>query len=125
MGLYVKNSPSAVELYRAAFGLELGYHVKNEDGTYFHSELMQRGQEVLSVVEANDGRANPVELGVTFETKAGLERAFAVLQQGGAVELEPCELPWSPWAAGVRDRFGVKWYLTVPQHKPDEDFLAK
>lgn len=125
VGLYVKNSPQAVELYRAAFGLELGYHVKNKDGTYFHSELTRRGQGVLSVVEVDDGKANPVELGITFETKEDLEKALALLREDGAVELGPCELPWSPWAAGVRDRFGVKWYLTVPQHKPDEDFLEK
>lgn len=125
VGLYVKNSPRAVELYRKAFGLELGYHVKNEDGTYFHSELTQREQEVLSVVEAKPEWENPVELGLTFETREALERAFAVLKEGGAVELEPCELPWSPWAAGVRDRFGVRWYLTLRQHLPAEDFLEK
>lgn len=125
VGLYVKNSPQAVELYRKAFGLELGYHVKNEDGTYFHSELTQREQGVLSVVEGKPERVNPVELGLTFETKEALERAFAVLQEGGAVELEPCELPWSPWAAGVTDRFGVHWFLSVPQHRPPEDFLEK
>ena len=47
------------------------------------------------------------------------------MKEGGAVELEPCELPWSPWAAGVRDRFGVRWYLTLRQHLPAEDFLEK
>lgn len=35
VGLYVKNSPKAVELYKKAFGLELGYHVMNGDNTYF------------------------------------------------------------------------------------------
>jgi len=31
VGLYVKNSVEAVELYKAVFGLELGYHVLNDD----------------------------------------------------------------------------------------------
>lgn len=35
MGIYVKNGPKAIELYKAAFGLELGYHVLNNDGTYY------------------------------------------------------------------------------------------
>ena len=26
IGIYVKNSPLAITLYREAFGLELGYH---------------------------------------------------------------------------------------------------
>ena len=34
IGIYVKNSAEAVDLYKAAFGLELGYHVKNPDGSY-------------------------------------------------------------------------------------------
>lgn len=41
-GIYVKNSAEAVELYKEAFRLELGYHVKNPDGSYFHSELMAK-----------------------------------------------------------------------------------
>lgn len=35
VGIYVKNSPKAVELYKEVFGLELGYHVLNDDNTYF------------------------------------------------------------------------------------------
>ena len=36
VGIYVEDSPGAVELYCKAFGLELGYHVKNRDGTYYN-----------------------------------------------------------------------------------------
>lgn len=52
-GIYVKNSAEAVELYKEAFRLELGYHVKNPDGSYFHSELSKDGKG-FSVVEAQD-----------------------------------------------------------------------
>ena len=50
------------------------------------------------------------------------ERAFALLKAGGKVKLEPGELPWSPLAATVTDRFGVNWFLSLPQHLPPEDF---
>ena len=90
IGIYVKNSPKAIELYQAAFGLEMGYHVLNKDGTYFHSELHRR--------------------------------AFTLLAEGGRVELDICELPWSPCAAIVCDRYGVKWFLSLPQHKPADDW---
>ena len=83
VGLYVKNSREAVKLYQAAFGAELGYHVLNEDGGYFHSELMVDGDPVVSVCE---------------------------------------QLPWSPWAACLVDRFGVRWFLSLPNHRPPEDF---
>ncbi len=123
IGIYVKGSVEAAELYCEAFGLELGYHVLNEDGSYFHSELMKNGEPALSVVEAPAAPGgNPVELGYTFSCREDLERAFALLKAGGKVKLEPEELPWSPLAATVTDRFGVNWFLSLPQHLPPEDF---
>lgn len=125
VGIYVKNSPKAVELYKSAFGLELGYHVLNADSTYFHSELMKDGQGFCSVVEAKDAEYpnySPVELDYTFETREALEHAFSVLKAEGTVKLDICELPWSPCAAIVVDCFGVRWYLTLAQHKPADDW---
>ncbi len=128
VGISVKDSPAAVELYKAAFGLELGYHVKNQDGTYYHSELLRDGQPFCSVVEAGEPKhteGNPIELGVTFQAREELERALAVLQEGGKVTMGPGELPWSPWAAGVTDRFGLNWFLSLPQHRPAEDWIPE
>lgn len=34
VGIYVKNSPKAIEMYCSAFGLEIGYHVLNDNNTY-------------------------------------------------------------------------------------------
>ncbi len=124
VGIYVKNSLKAVELYKSAFGLELGYHVLNDDGTYYHSELTKDGEEFCSVVEAKDAKSvvyNPVQLGHTFETRGELEHAFSVLKDGGKVEMDICELPWSTCAAIVTDCFGVNWYLTLRQHRPSDD----
>lgn len=125
VGLYVNNSPKAVKLYMDAFGLELGYHVLNEDQTYYHSELLKDGQAFCSVVEAKETKhtnRNPVQLGCTFQTREELERAFSVLKDGGFVELDICELPWSPCAAIVTDCFGVNWFLTLAQHRPADDW---
>lgn len=124
VGLYVKGSREAAALYQEAFGAELGYHVLNEDGTFFHSELNVKGEPFCSVVEAKEPAAgyNPVELGYTFDTREALERAFDLLTEGGKVDLPLSELPWSPWAAEVTDRFGVRWFLTLMQHRPPEDF---
>lgn len=126
VGIYIKDSLQAVEMYKAAFGLELGYHVLNDDGTYFHSDLMEDNREICSVVEAKEayfkGDGNPIELGYTFQTREELERAFEILKDGGTVLMDICELPWSPCAAGVVDRFGVRWYLTVPGYRPPDDF---
>lgn len=125
VGVYVKDSPRAIALYQAAFGAELGYHVLNRDGTYFHSELYRDGAAFCSVVEAKEDTfadRHPIELGVSFDSRAELERAFTLLAEGGRVSLEICELPWSPCAAIVSDRFGVRWFLSLPQHRPADDW---
>lgn len=124
IGLYVAHSDEAVEAYKAAFGLELGYHVLNDDGkTYFHSELMKDGEEFISVVEASrDIKDCPIQLGYTFETRGELEGALKILAENGKIVMDICELPWSPCAAEVVDRYGIDWYLTLMQHRPADDF---
>lgn len=127
VGLYVAGSMEAVRLYCEAFQMELGYHVLRQDGKgYYHSELSRDGEPALSVVEAEHTAGhNPVQLGITFADKAALEKAFALLRPGGEIEMEPQSLPWSPWAACLRDRFGVRWFLSLPQHQPGEDFVPE
>ena len=128
IGIYVQNSPKAIEMYKSAFGLELGYHVLNNDGTYYHSELIKNGEEFCCVVEAKQDTytdRNPIELGVSFNTRDELEQAFAILSDGGKVELDICELPWSPCAAIVTDCFGIKWFLSLPQHRPADDWTPE
>ena len=125
IGIYVKNSPKAIALYQSAFGLELGYHVLNKDGTYFHAELHRNGNSFCSVVEAKQDTYainHPIELGVNFDTRDELEHAFTLLSAEGNVNMEIGELPWSPCAAIVIDCFGVKWFLTMPQHRPADDW---
>ena len=125
VGIYVKNSPKAISLYQEAFDLDLGYHVLNKDGTYFHSELHRNGEAFCSVVEAKQDTyadRHPIELGVEFDEREKMVRAFELLSDGGRVDMEICELPWSPCAAIVTDQFGVEWFLTMPQHRPAEEW---
>ena len=127
IGLYVINSVEAVSLYKKVFGLELGYHVLNDDGSFFHSELCENDEPVIAVVEANAAASgyNPVQLGYTFESAAELTRAFGLLSDGGNVLMAICSLPWSDCAAEVVDRFGIRWFLSVPQHRPPDDFTPE
>ena len=124
VGLYVKNSAAAVPFYMQAFGLELGYHVKNDDGSFFHSELIKNGEPFVCVVESRDDvpRNNIVNLGVNLPDAAAVQRAFQCLADGGRVVLPLGSLPWSACCAEVVDRFGVWWYLTVSQCSPGDDF---
>ncbi|MBQ7888032.1 MAG: VOC family protein [Clostridia bacterium] len=122
--IYVKGSVKAVPFYQEVFGLTLGYHVKNADGSFFHSELHSNEHPVLSVVEAFEERPfnNLVCLGMTLDSADAVLRAFALLRDGGTIRMPLTTLPWSPCCAEVVDRYGVWWYLTAPQHKPGDDF---
>lgn len=124
IGLYVKNSAEAVELYQKVFGLELGYHVKNPDGSYFHSELYKNGECFLSVVEASRNNAGEslVQLGYEFDSPEEVHLAYDMLKEGGTIDMPVGELPWSPCAGSVIDRFGIWWYLSAASHRPPEDY---
>lgn len=130
IGIYAKNSKEAVELYCNVFGLELGYHVLNEDGNYFHSELLKDGELFLAVAEANDVNLpngmnlsydNPVELGYTVKSTDEFYSIYSILKEEGKVITDVCEFPWSPLATVVMDKYGVRWYITLPQHRPTEE----
>ena len=124
IGLYVKDSAAAVALYQEAFGLTLGYHVLNADGSFYHSELYRGEKEILSVVESGDGSAEDrvVQVGMVLDTEAEVRRAYALLCEGGTVDIPLGPLPWSPCAVSLTDRFGVWWYISMPQHQPPADF---
>lgn len=134
VGIYAKNSKEAVELYCNTFGLELGYHVLNEDGNYFHSELLKDGSPFLAVAEANDTNLpngmslsydNPVEMGYTVMSEDEFYRIYSILKEEGKMITNICSFPWSPLATVVMDKFGVRWYITLPQHRPaDEESLV-
>lgn len=123
-GVYVKKSDEAVELYKKAFGLELGYHVKNPDGTYFHSELCKDGKEIFDVIESKQEQTtnNIVQLGMELESEDAVKKAYELLCEGGKVETPIGPLPWTPCAASVVDRFGVWWYISASSHYPPEDY---
>jgi PhnB protein len=122
--VYVRGSAEAVRLYLKAFGLTLEYHVLNDDGSFFHAELFSDGEFFLAVSEASTdvpaGFIPPMQFGVEFKDEAGVLNAFELLKPGAAITLPVGRLPWSDCCASLVDSFGVNWYLTVPQHKPEE-----
>ena len=114
----------AAETYCRAFGAEITFEIKNEDGTaYAHCELSVNGEGFLALSEAG----NPCDVRfvhqmkwetMTFnvfemESEEAVDRAFDVLRDGGVV-LQPIhEEPWSKRCATVIDRYGVCWWISI------------
>jgi PhnB protein len=123
--LYIKNSREAVDFYREAFGLELGYHEMNPDGTYLHAALTRDGNEIFAVSESqNDsflGRMLQTSLtdrptmsyGIDFPNEEELRKAYAMLIEGGTILFPIGALPWCACAADVVDKYGVYWYICI------------
>ena len=125
--LYVHNSREAMLFYQEAFGLTLGYHETNPDGSFMHAELQKDGKEVFAVSESGNTAFREAMLatklptmsyGIDFETEAEIEKAYGMLRDGGHVLRALGPLPWSPCSADVVDRFGVYWYIYIPEPHP-------
>lgn len=127
VSLHVRGSADAVGFYQGVFGLELGYHVLNADGSYFHAELCERGKLILTVAESceEECNGNAVCIGRVFENEDDVRRAYELLKQGGRIKTPLGRLPWCDCAADVVDRYGIWWYICVAQHRPEEGFSAE
>jgi PhnB protein len=126
--LYIKNSVEALDFYLDAFGMELGYNAKNDDGTYLHAELLKGGKSIFAVSENDDEEIVRAMLaterptmsyGINLDNNDELNHAYKMLSEGGHVLREIGSLPWSPSSADVVDKYGICWYIYVSQHRPD------
>ncbi|SES88359.1 VOC family protein [Paenibacillus sp. NFR01] len=124
--LYIKNTVEAVEFYKEAFGMTLGYNEKFPDGTFMHAELLRDGQEVFAVSESGNDAFVKVMLtsslkesrptmsyGIDLDNEDEVRKAYSVLAEGGKVLFPLGSLPWSSCCAEVVDKYGVYWYITV------------
>lgn len=126
--MYVKNSIEAVEFYKDAFGMTLGYNAKNDDGSFLHAELQKGDKSIFAVSENREeeivrsmltSKQPTMSCGINFDNDDELKHAYKKLSEGGHILRELGSLPWSPCSADVVDRFGVCWYIYVSQHRPD------
>lgn len=124
MTLYINHTLEAVDFYREVFGLSLGYHVKFPDGTYLHAELQKDGANVFAVSEApngalaealrafaQSGTPPTTSIGLRFDTREEIERAYHCLGKEGVVVRPLGPLPWSVCSADVLDKYGIYWYI--------------
>lgn len=124
--LYIKNTTEAVEFYKEAFGLTLGYNEKFPDGTYMHAVLCKDGEEVFAVSESHNesfvemmlksdlNHSRPtMSYSLDFKNEDEVKKAYEMLAAEGNVLLPLGPLPWSACAADVVDKYGVYWYISV------------
>jgi len=137
--LYVKDSNGAVELYKKAFGLTLGYNLSYEDTEgmkaygldvaddyvpykgYFHADMVKNDKVVFSIsgeMDANvDGSAlgfyqKEIQLSIGLDSMEAVQHAFDVLSEEGRVECEPAPAADIHYGS-VIDKYNIWWYLDI------------
>jgi len=127
-----EKSYHAVEIYKEAFGLSLGYNLSYEDVEgmkkwglriaddyvprrgYFHADLVRDGETVFSVsAEGDSGIPRGVqfiELSIHMGSEEAVRKAVSILSEGTKT---PHDHGFNPCAAGVTDPFNVNWFICV------------
>jgi len=127
-----RKSHEAVEIYKEAFGLTLGFHEAYNDNSwkakhgveehenpemligYFHADLVRDGETVFSVsAEGDSGIPRGVqfiELSMKMGSEEAVKKAVSILSEGA---ITPHDHGYNPCAAGVTDPFNVNWFIYV------------
>ncbi len=124
--LYIKNTLEAVDFYKEAFGLTLGFSEKFPDGTYIHAVLCKDGEELFAISESHNEsfveimlksdlkQARPtMSYSLNFDHEDEVKKAYEMLAAEGTLLFPLGPLPWSACAADLVDKYGVYWYISV------------
>lgn len=117
--IYTQNQAESFEFYRDAFGAEIGYCEKADDGTIIHAELNLCGQNIAVGKLNNQNEkaisGNTMQFCLQFEPGEEhiIERAYDKMKVDGKVvePLGPCF--FSPLMTNIIDKYGVNWCLYI------------
>ena len=119
--VYTNQSVEAVDAYLEAFNGTLGYHVRKEDGSYYHSEIEIEGH-ILSVAQIDDridyeSPSSYPTMQFCFHCQQDeidqLKHAYHHLAQDATILFPLGPTDYSSCCVDFIDRFGVRWCLFV------------
>jgi len=127
--LFVENVEDAFEFYKNALGMEAvshhGYDILSLNGEHFYNIFEAPAEEHDILAQTTFKSRHRLFTGIELTTKAEVHHAVNVLTAGGGKIIDPPKpLPWSPCAADVLDKYGVKWFISLPQLAPPKGCLA-
>jgi len=80
-----------------------------------HSALM--ASDALESLGQKIVQGNNFYINLSPETKQEVDRLFAALAAGGAVEMAMADMPWGDYFGSFKDKFGIGWMISVPNKK--------
>jgi PhnB protein len=124
----------AIEYYRKALGAEVSILMRFKECPD-RAHIPPGGEDKVmhscfrigeTAVMASDGQCSGrpsfqgFSLSLTASDEAHAERLFAVLSDGGQVQMPLAKTFFSPRFGMVADRFGVSWMVIVEAEKPSK-----
>jgi len=127
--LFVANVKEAFEFYKNALGMESvphhGYDILSLGGEHFYNIFESPADEHNMLVQTTFKSRHRLCANVELATEDELRHAVdALTADGGRIIDSPRPLPWSPYAADVVDKYGVKWFISLPMLAPPDGCLA-
>jgi PhnB protein len=121
----------AIEFYRRALGAEVNFMMRFKESPESHKpDMVPPGSDNKimhatlrvgdTIVMVSDGRCTGkpdfqgFALSLAAANEAEADRLFAVLAEGGQVQVPLAKTFFSPRFGMVSDRFGVPWMVIVP-----------
>jgi len=114
--LFVANVEAAFQFYKNALGMEAvsyhGYDILCLNEEYFYNIFEAPAEEHNMLVQTTFKSRHRLYANVELTTEAEVRHAVNLLTaDGGKILDQPRPLPWSPCAADVIDKYGIKWFI--------------
>jgi len=127
--LFVASAQEAFEFYKNALGMETvfhhGYDILSLNGKHFYNVFEAPAEEHDMLAQTTFKSRHRLFANVELSTETEVRHAVDMLTADGDKIIDPPRpLPWSPCAADVVDKYGVKWFISLPMLAPPEGCLA-
>ena len=133
---FPRSTEQAFLFYRSVFGTEFNGPISrfsdipsdpeppaiadDDKSLVMHVELPILGGHVLMGTDAPESMGfsltsgNNVYINLEPDTRTEADRLFAVLSDGGSVEMPLQEMFWGGYFGSLTDRFGIRWMFNCP-----------
>ena len=127
--LFVENIKEAFDFYINALGMKAvprhGYEILSLNGEHFYNIFEAPADKHDILAQTTFESRHRLYANIELATEDKVRHAVDVLTAGGGKIIDsPRPLPWSPCAADIMDKYGVKWFISLPMSAPLEGCLA-
>ncbi|MDQ3020339.1 MAG: VOC family protein [Bacteroidota bacterium] len=129
--LMIKDAPNFIEFLKKAFNAKQVSKSEGKDGKLMHAEI-KIGDSMIMLTEASEKYPSSAQYFYLYvpDTDAAYKQAIGA---GAVSEMEPANQFYGDRSAGVKDSFGITWWIAThvedvsPEEmkKREEEYMKK